>query len=282
MSWMIAANTKEKRVRAAHSEMHHLILHQLFLYFFGGSDFIYLSIVLSFVKITMFPVLTSIINNFVETWECSELAARRYMQNREHYGNGMPMYNLALKKNWQGILNDYFDVKVDVSGAFLWGVVGGDATISDDGRSCTKGTVGETVGVRASFPLPTEGTWRVSISKLGTYACVGVAKAGVEMRSDDYYCLLGNDGAGKTWGVCYEKNAAGTCAKHAGAISQALQCDLVDGVTLRRSAGGSVLSLMNADGGEVVLFTNLPKRGKLYAVASMVYGDCVISIQQIS
>ena len=64
-SFLLTACTEEKYIRAHKGEVPHVILHVLFVFFFGGSAFIFVGIVVSIAKITAIPICKTILPDLV-------------------------------------------------------------------------------------------------------------------------------------------------------------------------------------------------------------------------
>mmetsp|Transcript_70724 Transcript_70724/g.229079 ORF Transcript_70724/g.229079 Transcript_70724/m.229079 type:complete len:659 (+) Transcript_70724:61-2037(+) len=107
MSSMICACTAEKRVRAIHGEVPHTVLHMIFVFFFGGSHFIFFSIFISVLKILSIPVFRDIIiPTYILDWGCSADSARKYLVN----GMGDPekIFHLAKRRHWTFVLEEFW------------------------------------------------------------------------------------------------------------------------------------------------------------------------------
>jgi len=107
MDTMISACTEEKRVRALYGEIPHTLIHIIFIFFYGGSAFLYFGVVLSLVKVLSIPLLfTFAIEPNIESWTCSKTSAAKFLVSG---GSQDKVYRMALRNHWYGLLNEFYD-----------------------------------------------------------------------------------------------------------------------------------------------------------------------------
>lgn len=110
MSFAISSCTREKEVRALWREVPHTVLHILFMFFFGGSDFIWFSIFLSAIKVVWIPMLREfVIIKHLKSWRCSRDAAKMLMINEgwEEERIRQAVYELAKEEHRNSIIAEF-------------------------------------------------------------------------------------------------------------------------------------------------------------------------------
>lgn len=80
--------------------------HGLYLYFFGGSPFVWFGVFLSGLKISFIPMMRILIKNNIYTWKCDYGNARRYIINDLGDGDRGQMMGLIYEYHWETLLND--------------------------------------------------------------------------------------------------------------------------------------------------------------------------------
>lgn len=168
----------------------------------------------------------------------------------------------------------------DPSPAFVWGAFGGTCSLADDGCSLVKGSSPETVGVRAMKALPRNASWKVSISRTGTNASVGVATEDHDLQSASYNFLEGPD----HWALCLGESSMCMAVHnktrmavygHVGrAPLPARPCEF----RLRILNGTELLVTLPGEDVERVLFSGLPYTKRLFATASAVCANAKLTI----
>jgi len=112
MSGLIATCTQEKEVRALWGECPHTVLHILFIFFYGGSHFLWFSIFLSAAKIFYIPFMrTFVILRYIADWGCSKDCARKFLVNEGPANEAAQkaIFNLASDRGWIDVLEEFFD-----------------------------------------------------------------------------------------------------------------------------------------------------------------------------
>lgn len=110
MDQIIGSCTEEKRVRALWGEVPHTALHILFVFFYGGSPFMYFGILLSAIKVFSIPVVFNLfVEPNIETWHCSVSSAAKFLVSG---GSPSKVYRLAIHNHWYNLLNEFYDFEI--------------------------------------------------------------------------------------------------------------------------------------------------------------------------